>query len=45
LLDSSFLEKARLAASRALTDVETLTVSIAEAVLPSSTMTRVKARR
>ena len=45
LLDSSFLEKARLAASRALTDLESLTAMIAEAVLPSSTMTRVKAPR
>jgi len=45
LLDSSFLEIARLAASRALTDVETLTVSIAEAVLPSSTSPKAKLRR
>jgi hypothetical protein len=45
LLDSSFLEKARLAASRALTDVETLTVSIAEAVLPSSATLKGKVRR
>ena len=45
LLDSSFLEIARLAASRALTDVETLTVSIAEAVLPSSTSLKAKVRR
>jgi hypothetical protein len=45
LLDSSFLEIARLAASRALTDVETLTVSIAEAVLPSSTSPKAKIRR
>ena len=45
LLDSSFLEKARLAASRALTDVETLTVSIAEAVLPSSATLKAKVRR
>ena len=45
LLDSSFLEIARLAASRALTDVETLTVSIAEAVLPSSASPKAKVRR
>ena len=45
LLDSSFLEIARLAASRALTDVETLTASIAEAVLPSSTSPKAKVRR
>ena len=45
LLDSSFLEIARLAASRALTDVETLTVSIAETVLPSSTSCKAKVRR
>jgi hypothetical protein len=45
LLDASFLEIARLAASRALTDVETLTVSIAEAVLPSSISPKAKVRR
>ena len=45
LLDSSFLEIARLAASRSLTDVETLTASIAEAVLPSSTSPKAKVRR
>ena len=45
LLDSSFLEKARLAASRALTDVETLTVTIAEAALPCAPPSKVKPRR
>jgi hypothetical protein len=45
LLDSSFLEKARLAASRALTDLETLTVAIAEGVLPSSAIRKAKVRR
>jgi hypothetical protein len=33
VLDSSFMEKARVAASRALTDLETLTAEITEAVL------------
>lgn len=33
VLDSSFLEKARLAASRALTDIEALTAQVAEALL------------
>jgi hypothetical protein len=33
LLDSSFLEKARLAASRTLTELETLTVSVTASVL------------
>ena len=45
LLDSSFLEKARLAASRALTDLEILTVAIAEGVLPSSAIRKAKVRR
>ena len=36
LLDSSFLEKARLAASRALTDLELLTGQITEGVLRGS---------
>lgn len=45
LLDSSFIENARLAASRALTDVEALTVSIAETVLPSAPTSKLKAHR
>jgi len=45
LLDSPFLEKARLAASRALTDVETLTATIAEAALPCAPPSKAKPRR
>ena len=45
LLDSSFLEKARLAASRALTDVETLTATIAEAALRSAPPPKANSRR
>jgi len=37
LLDSSFLEKARLAASRALTDIETLTAQIVASALHPAT--------
>ena len=36
MLDSSFLEKARLAASRTLTDLESLTSHVAESVLHPS---------
>lgn len=45
LLDSSFLEKARLAASRALTDVETLTATIAEAALRCAPPSKANSRR
>lgn len=44
LLDSSFLENARLAASRALTDLEALAVAIVEAVLPYSAPPKGRAR-
>lgn len=44
LLDSSFLENARLAASRALTGLETLTAEIAEAVLEASQVPQAKTR-
>jgi hypothetical protein len=44
LLDSSFLENARLAASRALTGLETLTAEIAETVLEASQVPKAKTR-
>ena len=40
MLDSSFLEKARLAASRTLTDLESLTSHVAESVLHPSPNTK-----
>ena len=40
ILDASFLEKARLAASRALTDLENLTTQVAQAVLHPATSTK-----
>ncbi len=36
VLDSSFLEKARLAASRALTDLESLTAQVVKSLAPNS---------
>jgi hypothetical protein len=45
LLDSSFLEKARLAASRALTDIETLTAQITEGMLQGSVSVKTASSR
>jgi len=45
LLDSSFLEKARVAASRSLTGLETLTAEIAQEVLQIPSEARTPARR
>lgn len=45
LLDSSFLEKARVAASRSLTGIETLTAEIAQGVLQVPLEAKISARR
>lgn len=45
LLDSSFLEKARVAASRALSDLETLTAEVVQGILQAPSEARTPATR
>jgi hypothetical protein len=45
LLDSSFLEKARVAASRSLTSLETLTTEVTEGILQVSSDARTPTTR